>query len=307
MRTVLATGASARYGNHLLNALASIQRRSNIFDDVLAFDLGLSPFQRRLLNGMRGVEVRTVPPFVPHWAQGFTWKTWIWTHVDADAIVWLDAGITVLRPLHDFVVEIGKRGYFAVSQEVPVRDCIPSDYYGLYGLDERIGDKPTIAAGVIGFATEGAFFSNVIVPTYEDAVRGMSLGFSTADVEPQNRGLQLTTDVIIRDCPAFRWDQTLLNIHIYKSMPDLVVNDMNKYAGWRSPHDHPEQVLWHHRRRGDYRALPRARYDHWTAVVGVPWGSAVYLRSLYQTYRWILRPAFYRNLFKRLALRLSRR
>lgn len=305
--TVLATGASARYGNLLLNGLASIQRRSNIFDRVLAFDLGLTPFQRRLLEGMRGVEIRAVPPFVPHWAQGFTWKTWIWTHVDADAVVWLDAGVTVLRPLDDLVVQIGERGYFAVSQEVPVRDCIPSDYYGLYGLDESVGDKPTIAAGVIGFAPESDFFSKVIVPTYEDAMRGMSLGFSTADVEAQNRGLQLTTDVIVRDCPRFRWDQTLLNIHIYKSMPDLVVNDMNKYAGWRSPRDHPQQVLWHHRRRGDYRALPRARYRQPTAFIGVPWGIAIYLRALYRNYRWILRPAFYRGLFNRLGRRRSQR
>src|SRR5579859_6717098 len=113
--TAVVTGADARYGNSLLNLLGSIRRRSNIFDRVIAYDLGLTPFQRRALNGVRGVEVRTIPPFAPHWAQGFTWKTWIWTHVDADVVVWLDAGITVLRPLDDFISQILARGYFAVS------------------------------------------------------------------------------------------------------------------------------------------------------------------------------------------------
>ncbi|MBV8478999.1 MAG: hypothetical protein JOY72_01725, partial [Actinobacteria bacterium] len=159
MTTAVVSAADARYGNWLLNLLSSIQRRSDIFDRIIAYDLGLTRFQRRLLDGIRGVDVREVPPFVEHWRQGRTWKTWIWTHVDADAVVWLDAGITVLRPMTEFIRQIDERGYFVVSQGVPNRDCIPRDYYELYGLPHSYDDEPTIAAGILGFGTESEFFS----------------------------------------------------------------------------------------------------------------------------------------------------
>jgi hypothetical protein len=112
--SVLATGASERYGYHLLNLLGSLKARSNLFERVVAFDLGLSPRQRTLLDDVRGVEVRTVPAFVPHWREGRTWKTWVWTHLEAERLVWLDAGLTVLRPLHGMLASIEERDYFAV-------------------------------------------------------------------------------------------------------------------------------------------------------------------------------------------------
>src|SRR5919201_1391846 len=99
MSTVLVSGASERYGYWLLNLVGSVQANSDVFDRTVLFDLGLSPFQRRLAGSIRGAELRTVPPFVPHWREGRTWKTWIWTHVEAERLLWLDAGLTVLRPL----------------------------------------------------------------------------------------------------------------------------------------------------------------------------------------------------------------
>jgi hypothetical protein len=50
-------------------------------DRIVAYDLGLASFQRRLLEATLDVEVREVPLFVPHWRQGWTRKTWIWTHL----------------------------------------------------------------------------------------------------------------------------------------------------------------------------------------------------------------------------------
>ena len=84
MSTVLASAADERYGDHLLNLIGSVKANSDVFDAIVVYDLGLSQRQRRLVDGIRGIEVRTVPPFVPHWAQGRTWKTWIWTHLEAD-------------------------------------------------------------------------------------------------------------------------------------------------------------------------------------------------------------------------------
>jgi hypothetical protein len=297
--TALASAADARYGNWLLNLLASVRRRSDIFDRLVAYDLGLTHFQRRLLDGMPGVEVRTVPPFSPQWRQGRTWKTWIWTHLEADTVVWLDAGITVLRPLSDFLDQAADRGYFVVSQGHLAGDSIPSDFYELYDLPPDFGEHVSIASGILAFRRDAPFYARVIVPTYEDALAGRSLGFSAGEVENLNRGLDTLDHVIVRDCPLFRHEQTLLTIHFYRSTTRPYVNDVYKYGGWMSPHDHPEQVIWSHRRRGDFRFLLRAPYQARTALVGLPWGAVTYLRAYAQRQRRFLRPAVYAHLARR--------
>src|SRR5207237_658981 len=127
-RSLLATGANERYGYHLLNLLGSLKANSDVFERIIAYDLGLDDNQRRLLTAVRGVEVREAPRFVAHWSQGFIWKPWIWTHLDAGEIVfWLDAGATVLRSLAPALDQIRQRGYFVVSQGGALQDIVPSD------------------------------------------------------------------------------------------------------------------------------------------------------------------------------------
>ena len=55
----------------------------------------------------------------------------------------------------------------------------------------------------------------------------------------------------------FRWDQTLLNIHLALEYPEAAVADLDEYGGWRSQRDHPRQVIWSHRARGTMRYLKR--------------------------------------------------
>ena len=306
MTTALATAADARYGDWLLNLLASVRRRSDVFDRLVAYDLGLTPFQRRLLNGMPGVEVRTVPAFSPHWRQGRTWKTWIWTHLDdADTVVWLDAGITVLRPLTDFLDQTSDRGYFVVSQGHRLGDSIPTEYYELYDLPADFGAHLSIASGILAFDRQSRFYQTVVTPTFDDALAGRSLGFSAAEVEKLNRGMDRLDEVVVRDCPLFRHEQTVLSIHFYEAIRNPYVNDVYKYGGWKSPRDHPEQVIWSHRRRGDLRFLPRAQYDVRTALVGLPWGAAMFLRRYARHQRRFLRPEVHAHLARRL-LSMSR-
>jgi hypothetical protein len=144
----------------------------------------------------------------------------------------------------------------------------------------------------------------VIVPSFDDAVLGRSLGFSAAEVPKLNKGLDYMPDLIVRDCPLFRYDQTILGINFYKSIEHPHVNDLYKYGGWRSTKEHPEQVIWSHRRRGDFRFLPWVPYRLSTALVGVPWGLAVYLRMLFLNYRWLLRPSVHAHVARRLVAKL---
>jgi hypothetical protein len=258
MTTVFATGADARYGYQLVNLLGSIRSNSDVFDELVAFDLGLEADQRRLLEDVPGVRIEAVPPVVPRWREGRTWKTWIWTHVPADRLFWLDAGTTVLRSLEPALSRVDELGYFVVSQAHPVGDSIPSDYYGLYNFPRALAGRDTIAAGIIAFAIGSDFYTRVVQPTYGDALDGRSIGFSPSEVAGRNTGLDRTEAPTVRDCPHFRWDQTILNLHFHLAFDEPVIADLDEYAGWRSPHDHPDQVIWSHRRTGDLPYLSRA-------------------------------------------------
>jgi hypothetical protein len=308
MSTVLASAADRRYGLWLLNLVGSVEANTRgAFDAIVLYDLGLSPFQRRLAASIRGVELRTVPEFVPHWREGRAWKTWIWRHLEADRIVWLDAGATVLRPLDEALAQIDERGYWVVSQGHPVEDVVPSDYYALYDFPRALGTRPVIAAGILGFARRGTFFERVVVPTYDDAVAGRSRGASADEVWKYDYGMERMTEVIIRDCRRFRHEQTLLNIHFYRSIDDPVVNDLERWAGSRSPREHPRQVIWGHRRRGDFRYIARVPYRLPTALFGVPFGLAFRVRWWVRLHRWLLRPSTYLGRARRLVAGLRRR
>ncbi len=257
MTTVLASAADARYGYQLVNLLGSVRARSDVFDEIVVYDLGLESGQRRLLEDVPGVEVRTVPAFVPHWREGRTWKTWIWTHLEAGLLFWLDAGTTVLRSLRPALDAAADRGYFVVSQGHPVGDSIPSDYYDLYGFLRELASSEAVAAGILAFRPDSDFFERVIAPTHEDALQGRSRGFSPAELH-RNAGIDLTADPPLRDCPHFRWDQTVFNLRLYLGVEAPVIADLDEYAGWRSARDHPRQVIWSHRRTGDLPYLSRA-------------------------------------------------
>jgi len=260
MSAVLGTAADESYGYHALNLIGSVRANSDLFDAIVVYDLGLSPHQRRLAGAIPGVEVRAVQPFVAHWAQCFTWKPWIWAQLDADEVFYLDAGTTVLRSLEPALEQIRSRGYFLVSQANRLRDIAPPDYFELYGLPESAGERPYVAAGIIGFRPAGETYRNVLVPTYEDCLEGRNLGFSAGEVLSRNRGLGQIAEPVIRNCAHFRWDQTILNLRLARDLPDAFVNDLDEYAGWQSPRDHPRQVIWSHRRRGSLRYLGRVPY-----------------------------------------------
>jgi hypothetical protein len=294
MSTVLASAADRRYGWWLLNLVGSVHANARgSFDAIVLYDLGLNPVQRRLAGSIRGVELRTVPAFVPHWREGRTWKTWIWRHLEAATLVWLDAGATVLRPLDEALAQIDERGYWVVSQGHLVDDVVPSDYYGLYDFPRALGNEPVIAAGILGFRRDSTFFERVIVPTYEDTVAGRSRGASADEVWKYDYGMERMTEVIIRDCRLFRHEQTLLNIHFYRSIEDPCVNELERWAGSRSPHEHPQQVIWGHRRRGDFRYIGRVPYRWPAALFGLPFGLAFRARWWLRLHRWLFRPSTY--------------
>ena len=295
MSSVFATGADERYGYHLVNLLGSLQAKSDVFDRVVAYDLGLDSQQRALLERIPRVEVRTVPPFVEHWRQAFTWKPWIWTHLDAgETVFWLDAGATLVRSLSPAIAAIAERGYFVVSQGGELRDIAPPDYLERFHLPPGAESREYVAAGIIGFRVGGAFYERVVVPTYDDCLRGLNLGFSIDEVATKNVGLGRSENPTVRTCRQFRWDQTLLNLHLAQEFPDRVVAAIDEYAGVSSPIEHARQVIWAHRRQGDLRYLKRIRYSGPGTLRARLFGLSIELRWRYKLRNKLLRSATYR-------------
>ena len=299
--TVLASGADERYGHWLLNLVGSVQTNANEFERIVLYDLGLNPFQRRLAQSLRGAELRPVPEFVPHWRHGRTWKLWIWRHLEADEILWLDAGVSVLRSLADPREQIRKLGYFIVHNGHPIRPTVPSDYWAAFGVTDALADGPGIAAGIFGFKRSSDVFDRVIVPAYEDALAGLTLGASPGEIQKYTQGMERTSALILRDCPQFRHEQTILNLRFFSVFPNAVPNDVYKYGGWLSPHDHPEQLIWSHRRRGDFTYLPRIRYRVPLAPVWKAWGLWFRWAWWAKHHSWLFRPSTYIRKAKRIA------
>lgn len=255
---VFASAADARYGLQLLNLVGSLQANSDVFDRIVVFDLGLNERQRAWLAAAAEVELRTVPEFVSHWNRGFTWKPWAWVHTGDGTVVWVDAGATVLRSLEPMLERIRETGYFLVSQGNAVSDILPESYFELYGLPSEYATRPYAAAGILGFRTGSEFFERVVVPTYEDCLRGLNLGFSAREAVAKNTGLGQGAVDVIHDCPHFRWDQSVFNAQLLHAFPDAPLAPTEEF-GWRSASDSPHQLIWHHRRRGSLRYVTRIR------------------------------------------------
>jgi hypothetical protein len=224
---------------------------------------------------------------------------WVFTQLEADVLFWLDAGATVLRSLAEPLAQVQERGYFVVGQGHPVRPTIPSDYFELYDMKDEDADREAIAGGIIAFEKGGEFYREVILRVWEDVKLGRSLGFSPHEVTKLNRGLNRQDDPIVRDCELFRAEQTLLGIHFYKHIRDPHVNPVLKYGGWETAKEHPEQLIWSHRRRGDYSYLWRVPY-RWSARPGAWVFTARFMWRVWRDHHaWRLRPSRYAGKLRR--------
>jgi hypothetical protein len=212
----------------------------------------------------------------------------------------------VLRSLAPAIEQIRERGYYVISQVIPLAEIVPRDYYELYDLDESFGDRDYVGAGIIGFRTGSAFYERVIVPTCEDCLAGRSLGFSAGERESRSLGGNPRQTVPMRDCAHFRHDQTILNIHLFKAYPDAFVNDVWEHAGFLSPRDHPRQLIWHHRRGGNMAYLARVPYARRAALRGRTFGVTYRVRWWLKMHEKFFRTSTYVLKVRKVARSLAR-
>jgi hypothetical protein len=240
---LLITAASAAYGDALLAFLGSVSLNWPSAPDVLVSDLGLEDRTRDALRDA-GIQVKEVPPFVGHWRRHFTWKFWCWNDAPARDVFYLDAGITVLRPLDEVYDALASLHYFVVptyhslpttASEAACRGC---------GVDASFRDgKMTMAGGIFGFRKEG-----VMKQVLEEGLAVASDEEHVAATEPMHRH-----------------DQAILSLLLYKHLKHPLLADGITYGGWLSPEQTPIQGIWAHRKR-----LAPADAAHFAAHAGRP-------------------------------------
>ena len=182
-------------------------------------------------------------------------------------VIFLDAGTEVLRDLTEICDLVDRDGYFTVSQynTLPdgctLRTIAPQDYFEKYDVKPSLGSRPVVAAGIIGFQTSSDFYKHVLRPTYKACLKGDNLGWSEHELW-RNTGFNRQDPPIIRECAYFRHDQTLLNLLLYKHIAKPIIQPVEKFGGYHSAHDHPEQLIWNSRAHNPLKLIGQLKYKH---------------------------------------------
>lgn len=242
----MVTAADKKYAPYMFNMLSSLHANFPLHPVVYVFNLGMTRAQCQELLGVPWLALQQVEKFAPHWKLNWAWKPYIWLQPAERYVLHLDAGIVVLRSLELWFLSIKKNMYLAISQNQPMSDITPLDYWSLVGLEKsRYENEEVFAAGVWGF-DKRSIVGKAVQEAYQLAKEGWTLGASEGEVNPA------FDKSIIRNCPRFRHDQTLINLTLRKHIKQsVVVRPLLKYCGLGGSNESPQQFIWLARRRPD--------------------------------------------------------
>lgn len=274
---LIITAASSSYGPALLALLGSLRLNWPGHTPVLVYDIGLDEATRTEL-ARHGVELKRVPEFCPHWRRHFTWKLWALNDAPARDILYIDAGVVVLRPLDDVFEHVAQQGYFLVPNGMPLEQEASEAACKACAVspDFRRG-KGTLAGGFAGFRKEG----KVAVMLREV----LDLALIEGNIAASNS--------------RHRHDQALLSLLVYRDLSPLKLADPDIYLVHKSPRQLAGQAIWVHRRalrhgdrahlaarisRGGERFLPRPAaiwpqflpWKIWSRWFGRSWAGTIY-------------------------------
>ncbi len=126
---LIVTAFDGAYFRQGLNLIASLHRhREDEFSTVVVYDLGLSASQRDRLNDLEGVAVRDFPEEVSEFFDGYmSPKNYSYKCAairaagelvaDGDVVLWIDAGVAVVRDVEEIFGIIERDGVFFVDHD----------------------------------------------------------------------------------------------------------------------------------------------------------------------------------------------
>jgi len=202
-RDLIITAASESYRPQVLALLGSLRCNWPGHPPVLVYDMGLREGTPELLR-QAGFDVRTIPPFVPHWRKHYTWKLWCMNDAPAERVLWLDAGCCVLRPLPEIFDIISQQGYFALPNYHP--------------LEIEVSEEACEGCGVSPNFRIGKVSANA-------AVFGFQRGSAAEQVVQECHKVSLTERHIMASKPWHRHDQAILSLLLYRNISPLILCD----------------------------------------------------------------------------------
>lgn len=226
---MIITAASGTFGPSLLALLGSLNLNWPSHPRVRVYDIGLDGETLRILD-THNIEVVKVPEFCLHWQKHFTWKIWCWNDAPASKILWLDAGLVVLKPLDEVFHAIDNIGYFVVPTYHPLVENASELACKGCGVEAEFREgKVTLAGGFIGFKKEGK-----IQKILKEA---LSVSLTEAYIEAAKR--------------MHRHDQAIISLLFYRELGNVLMSDGVIYCSCYPITDSPEspgQAVWVHRR-----------------------------------------------------------
>ena len=253
MERCIITACSNKFFPSVLNLIGSIKSNYPNHPKIYVYSVGLISVFKNELKKIDNVELLEMPHFCLFWKKCYTWKPYIFNNPPAELNLFLDAGNQILKPLNEIFDQIEERNYFAVSQGGKLEEIVPQEYKKLLDFHEKYKNDVYIASGIFGFKKSNEIMKNILSKIYEEALCGLCLGYSS---EEQRRNSGRDKTFFIRGCRTFRHEQTLLNIKMRNNFGDFYINSLEKYAGWKSPNEDPEQLIWNLRR--NYKKLEYA-------------------------------------------------
>ncbi|MGA2047627.1 MAG: hypothetical protein ABSG96_08035 [Terracidiphilus sp.] len=228
---LIITAASESYRPQLLSMLASLRCNWPDHPQVLVYGIDLSEETFELVR-QAGFEARAIPQFVPHWRKHYTWKFWCMNDAPAERVLWLDAGVFVLRPLPEIFDIVVKQGYFALpnhqrleieASEQACEGCgVPAEF--------RAG-KVTVTSAVFGFL-RGSPIEQVV----QECLR-----------------VARTERFIAATKPEHRWEQAILSLLLYRDISPLILCDGSLYFCEDLRAKFTAQSIWAARRFMHYK------------------------------------------------------
>ena len=114
---IIVTAANDPYEHTLLTLIASIHRLSyDLIDKIYVFDLGLSNSVKKNIQRKK-VEIVSLPEDVDATPKQHVYKCYAmhWAKDKAKEILWLDAGVMLLKPIDEIFKIINEEGIFLVG------------------------------------------------------------------------------------------------------------------------------------------------------------------------------------------------
>jgi hypothetical protein len=239
----LVTACTEEYAEAALTLVASVHRTSSdLVDEIVVYDLGLTGESRARLEEAEGVALRDFPPAAYSVYRGYMaprsygWKMWIFSEArryseEGASVLWMDAGAMLVRSAAPIFEAIGRDGVFASSHDIDDGNDLTEQRWTTPLALERMGATAEEraarqACGCIFGWTVGGPFQQLVDEAFE---------------------WSRDPEILLGPIESHRYDQSILTIlclrHAVPFHPQAI------YAEWRGADIDPRQVVCVHRTR----------------------------------------------------------